>query len=322
LIELLVVIAIIAILIGLLLPAVQKVREAAANTSCKNNLHQLGVAAHNYHLVNKALPPGCDAQGVGCLVYLLPYMDQENVFNNFSFSQAYGFYTQNPQNSPPSTTTDTIPRPPDQYGCEATIAALLCPSALAPQDYVTAEVGVYYGVKGVDYPAPVVVPPGLPGYFAVTAAPGRLVLGRTNYLGVGGYYVPSVYRNNVGLFTFKSRVSLPTVTARDGTSNTTMFGEYAGGYQPWGGSGGIPSGVQVAAWTCGFNYTAFGTPTVGKMSDQTPNLNNWAYFSSQHPGGANFCFADGAVRTIGPDIDFNIYVYLSGYKDGVVVSLD
>jgi prepilin-type N-terminal cleavage/methylation domain-containing protein/prepilin-type processing-associated H-X9-DG protein len=335
LIELLVVIAIIAVLIGLLLPAVQKVREAVNRMACKNNLKQLALACHSYNDTNGRLPPGMDNQEVGCQVYLLPYLEQQAKFAGFSFDPNYPLYYRNPVNLPHATGMDDIPRPPDVYACEGTIKTFLCPSA--PQDTVAALMAIEYGIANKNYP----LVPGVndkPRGPIWSSAPGRLVIGRSNYLGCGGIGLQLLKLENSkyrGLFGYKQRTKIGDIP--DGTSNTLLFLEYAGGQHPALPGTGIPAGWVTGSWSAGFNYLDFGLCPNGDSPDphqsHNPNCDNpdfsqtnvlsFGTFGSMHANNQiNVAYADGSVRTLDPAIKFDILAALGGYADGVVVQFE
>src|SRR5262249_20034087 len=238
LIELLVVIAIIAILIGLLLPAVQKIREAANRMSCGNNLHQVALAAHNYESAYGVLPAGQDQWGCGALVYLLPYMEQDNQYNlvlfgqkaanptapYYNFEQPAGYRV----NRPATTGTDVIPRPPAIYGMEVTVKILQCPSNPRPSEYVTAMMACNYGTGGQDFSATMGATGGGHTY---SSAPGRLIFGRSSYVPNAGYYAKSQFPQYQGPFTYDSKQTIANIP--DGSSNTMFFFEMTGGIINW-----------------------------------------------------------------------------------------
>jgi type II secretory pathway pseudopilin PulG len=279
LIELLVVIAIIGVLIALLVPAVQKVREAASRMACANNLKQIGLAAHHYQVTYGKLPPGYlgpvpnesrppyddNIQWVGCLVYLLPYLEQENLYRQLQVNldvKQFG----------PNWWTNEA----NWMIAQTRIEFFVCPS----DDPYLSTRGTIAGGHAAN------VPGGSIGQAKIFPPPTDSTLGRTSYVGVAGPYgrgTDPLTGPYEGLFTNRSQNSLDRVP--DGTSSTLMFGEALGG---------VEQGVRLYAYS--WMGRGFCVTYPGLSANHDSGLLPWHGFDSMHPGIVQFCFADGSVR--------------------------
>lgn len=315
LIELLVVIAIIAILISLLLPAVQQAREAARRTQCRNNLKQIGLACHNYHDVHRSFPLGVGYSLWGWKVYILPYIDQGNQYDIIDFNDGIDLTGANCRGQGSACYTsqhqvNALTAAGQQNWGTTPFAVYGCPSdplGNTPYSGTLPNInGNYYGVCGdVDSVARLTGSYGpdtrhrimcLEGDSCVEPYPGN----------------PNLRNEYNGIFRYAAKVAIRDVT--DGTSNTLMIGERAVDEDhSWGWT---LTGVE------GDGFVGTGAPMWqgGLKKSDGYNVPNSPRFSSHHTGGAQFCLGDGSVRFISNNIDFTNYRALGTAGGGEVLA--
>jgi prepilin-type processing-associated H-X9-DG protein len=336
---LLVVIAIIAVLIGLLLPAVQKVREAAARTQCLNNLKQLGLAMHNYEGALSRMPPAFITTvpptwtglppyffSWSALAQLNPFLEQTNIYNSMDLTQ--------PIYVPPNFNISQ----PNQFAVQQVVKLFLCPSDLM-QPVATGSVA--------DYGVPTIGPTN----YAVCVGTGT-----TN----GGPPFGSPL-NSDGMFMAGTSFRITDIT--DGSSNTAMMSESLLGAGPTNFGGPMPSapnGVQRI-----YAYTGFGTPLsdaacAGASQWNVSDLRGFMWASgemrcgsynhyylpnapiydcvtndlttytsmafraarSNHTGGVNVLFGDGSVHFVNQSVSLTTWRAISTRSAGEVLGSD
>jgi prepilin-type N-terminal cleavage/methylation domain-containing protein/prepilin-type processing-associated H-X9-DG protein len=299
LIELLVVIAIIAVLIGLLVPAVQKVRDAAARMQCSNNLKQLGLAFHTYHDTHKAFPPAytivtsptVNSHAWGA--YLLPYIEQDPLWKRYNITQP--FLT-----------------PANQAVVTTHLALHQCPSApTANRLYpFTLPAGAVPGLPALRWQASA-------SDYGVTSG----VLGAFWDIVVG----PPAGGTRHGAL----RVNQPTrvLQIQDGTSNTILLAEIAGRPDLYRKGAFIASNAtEGAGWgdpLNGENWMAGslhdGTGPRGPCAINCTNQSGRNLYSF-HTGGVNIVLCDGSVRFLPESTPARIVAFLITREKGEVIN--
>jgi prepilin-type processing-associated H-X9-DG protein len=346
-----VVIAIIAVLIGLLLPAVQKVREAANRLKCQNNLKQFGLALHSYHDVNDAFPRGNTGSwgnDRGSWMFLtLPYMEQDNLYKQVTALVDPRFggipYTDVRWSMQTAVTAKVLPRKLP-YG--------RCPSDDFDQD--NPAYASYIASQGPQCNDGSCSPRADPFQLNCNGVVGRVSSGNISAALVPPThpgYGPSAHHGTTsdaslcrGMFCRGAgaiggpRYKIADVT--DGLTNTIMIGEGLVGQMEfqrfgnswgWAGYNTVSQAQTIQPINWPINTNTFGQSAwSGSCATNCPGINpanciwNWHVtwgFKSNHSGGANFCLGDGSVRFISQNVDTRTFQYLGCRNDGQVVNL-
>jgi len=308
LVELLVVIAIIGVLVALLLPAVQSAREAARRMQCGNNIRQLGLAGHNFHDVRNVIPPSRTASGgfpalgipanayQGWAIWLLPYMEQSNVFNNYDLKLHFG-HNNNRQAIRTQIPTFYCPSTPKKNR----VAPQFTHSGFTVTDAAAADYSV---IRDVDS--------GLWNSFPND---------------VDAYVANQVQGTNMGPHSRNTGSDIRVMrwaSVTDGLSNTIFYVEDAGRPEEYVAQGRRTNATTGgSAWSDEANEFGFQgcTPPNDTRPGRTPiNCTNDGEPYSFHPAGINVVMCDGSVRFIANNIPIRTFARLVTSQGGETVS--